>query len=147
MSATNRLSPWVIRCLLLLICGGLASSSVIVISLFNGGEFIRQWRGLLGFFAIGVLVTSILGLPLLFVVDRWVRFRGRYILGGSLYGLIFWLVVDAPISPEDWPAWLNRNFLLHYAIPRATAHVIFGAIFGIAFTLMVWAVERGRRSA
>lgn len=147
MPTTNRLSPWVIRCLLLLLCGGLASSSVVVISLFNGGEFIRQWRGLLGFFAIGVFVTTILGLPLLFVVDRWLKFRGRYVLGRTLYGLIFWLVVDAPIFPKDWPTWFDRNFLLHYAIPRAIAHVVFGAIFGIVFTLMVWAAEGRRRSA
>lgn len=147
MPVANRLSLWVIRCLLLLLCGGLAASSVVVISLFNGGEFIRQWRGLLGFFAIGVLVTAILGLPLLFVVDRWFKFRGRYVLGGALYGLIFWLLVDSPIFPKDWPTWLDRHFLLHYAIPRATAHVIFGTIFGIVFTLMVWTAERRRRGA
>lgn len=148
MPTTSRLSPWVIRCLLLLLCGGIASSSVVVISLFNGGEFIRQWRGLLGFFAIGVFVTAVLGLPLLFVIDRWLSFRGRYVLGGSLYGLIFWLIVDAPIFPSDWPTWFDRSFVLHYAIPRATAHVVFGALFGIVFTLMVWIAEvrrRGRR--
>jgi len=147
MEASNRLSPWVIRCLLLLLCGGVAASSVVVISLFDHGDFIREWRGLLAFFLIGVLVTSILGLPLLFVVDRWMRFRGRYVVGGSLYGLIFWLIVDAPIFPEDWYNWLDWDFFLHYAIPRATAHVLFGAIFGVVFTLMVWSVERRSRAA
>jgi Na+/proline symporter len=145
MSVENRVSPWIIRCLLLLVCGGLASSSVVVISLFDHGEFLTQWRGLLGFFGIGVLVTFVLGLPLLFVADRWFRFRGRYVVAGALYGLIFWLIVDAPIFPKDWPEWFDQEFLLHYAMPRGITHVIFGAVFGLVFTLMVWGVGRKDR--
>lgn len=41
------------------------------------------------FFLIGMIVTTVIGLPLLYLVDRWFHFTGRYIVGGALYGDIF----------------------------------------------------------
>lgn len=142
MSMKQEKTDRMARSSLLPLCGGIAAASLVVMSLWSRDDFWSQWPGMLGFFAIGVLVTAIIGIPLLFLVERWIRLQGRYVVGGALYGLIFWILVDAPIFPRDWPRLLERWFWISYAPPRVAAFVAFGAVFGVIYTALLWLAER-----
>jgi hypothetical protein len=66
-----------------LFCGGIAAAALWVPVLVSDHSELGEWRILGAMFVIGVLVSTVIGLPLLFVVDRWFRFRGRYVVGGG----------------------------------------------------------------
>jgi hypothetical protein len=93
-------------------------------------------------FVLGVLVSAVIGLPLLVVVDRWFRFRGRYVIGGALYGLVFWILLDAPIFPKDWPRLTESWFWLTYAPRRVAVFTVFGSLVGVLYSAVVWVLDR-----
>lgn len=130
------------RAIALLVCGGIAAAALWVPVLVSDHSELGEWRILGAMFVIGVLVSTVIGLPLLFVVDRWFRFRGRYVVGGALYGLMFWILLDAPIFPQDWRRLGESWFWLVFAPRRAAIFVIFGALVGIVYSAVLWILDR-----
>ncbi|UPG87714.1 hypothetical protein L2Y94_10270 [Luteibacter aegosomatis] len=130
------------RQIILLACGGMAAASIALAMIVASGHVAQEWMSLVAFFLIGMIVTTVIGLPLLYVVDRWFHFTGRYIVGGALYGDIFWILLDAPIFPSDWHTFSTRWFWFDYAPPRIALFTTFGAVFGVVYTCVLMVLER-----
>ena len=130
------------RAIALLVCGGIAAAALWVPAVISSHSELGEWRILGAMFVIGLLVTAIIGLPLLYVIDRWLRFRGNYVVGGALYGLIFWILMDAPIFPKDWHRLSESWFWLNFAPRRAATSVVFGALVGMVYSVVIWLLVR-----
>ena len=130
------------RAIALLVCGGIAAAALWVPALISSHSELGEWRILGAMFVIGLLVSAIIGLPLLYVIDRWLRFRGKYVVGGALYGLIFWILMDAPIFPKDWHRLSEAWFWLDFAPRRAATFVAFGALLGVVYSAVIWLLVR-----
>ncbi|WP_331644317.1 hypothetical protein [Luteibacter sp.] len=130
------------RQIALLVIGGLAASLIWIPALISSEAEPGEWWGLLAFFCIGVGVTAFIGLPLLYIVDLWFNFIGRYIVGGALYGLVFWILMDAPIFPKDWNKLVTRWFWLDHAPRRVAIFVAFGIIVGTLYTAILFIIGK-----
>lgn len=133
------------RAITLLLCGGTAATALWVPVLVSSHSELGEWRILGAMFVIGLLVSAIIGLPSLFVVNRWFRFRGKYVVGGALYGLMFWILMDAPIFPEDWHRLSESWFWLDFSPRRAAPFVVYGALVGVVYSAVLWLLERHAR--
>jgi len=130
------------RAIALLFCGGSAAAALFVPILIINRSELSEWRSLGALFVLGVFVSTVIGLPLLVVADRWFRFRGRYVIGGALYGLLFWILLDAPIFPKDWPRLAESWFWLTYAPRRVAVFTVFGSLVGMIYSAIVWVLDR-----
>lgn len=133
------------RAIALLVCGGVAAAALWVPVLISNHSDLGEWRILGAMFVIGMFVSAVIGLPLLLVVDRWFRFRGKYVAGGALYGLVFWILMDAPIFPKDWHRLSESWFWLVFAPRRAAIFVVFGALVGMVYSAVIRLL--GRRAS
>jgi hypothetical protein len=122
----------------------MAAASVALAMTVASGHFLQEWMSMVAFFLIGLIVTAVIGLPLLYVVDRWFNFSGRYVAGGALYGFVFWILLDAPIFPSKWHTLSTKWFWLTYAPPRLTLFVAFGAFFGVVYTFLLLLLNESR---
>jgi hypothetical protein len=127
----------------------MAASLIWIPALISANAEPSEWFGLVYFFLIGVVVSAIIGLPLLFVIDRFLVTTWRYVIGGAAYGLVFWVLMDAPIFPKDWHRLATSTFWLDYAPRRVALWVAFGAIVGALYTGILWCLglfnQRRRR--
>lgn len=146
VSVTGRDNMRLKRQLVLLLCGGMAAASVALAMIVASGHFLQEWMSLVAFFLVGLIVTTVIGLPILYVVDRWFNFRGRYVAGGALYGCIFWILLDAPIFPSKWHTLSTEWFWLTYAPPRLALFVAFGAVFGVVYTFLLLLLNKSEGS-
>lgn len=142
--ATSRIQ----RIVVLLTTGGLAASLIWIPALVSANAEPSEWVGLAYFFLIGVVVSTIIGLPLLFAVDSFLATRWRYVIGGAIYGLVFWILMDAPVFPKDWHLLAHSRFWVEYAPRRVAIWTAFGALVGVIYSGVLWilCVVNARRS-
>ncbi|WP_459747327.1 hypothetical protein [Pseudomonas sp. 3A(2025)] len=90
------------------------------------------------FFAlIGALLSMLVSWPVLWLIERFISTRWRYVLGGGISGVLIWLLFGAQFTPADQAALAKEvgawAFLLHYLI---VPFVLIGLLAGSLCTLL-----------
>ncbi|WP_363800464.1 hypothetical protein ABU614_10215 [Lysobacter firmicutimachus] len=95
-------------------------------------------------FVIGVFLSSVVGLPLVLMIDRFFgAFRWRYVLGGLVCAIVIFILLDAPIMPKDWHLWGDFEFWGRRHVARKL--ILFSAIGLVAggvYSGMVSAINK-----
>jgi len=99
------------------------------------------------FFVIGALLSMVFSWPVLWLVERFITTRWRYVIGGVISSLFIWLMCVAPLllgfnklgeHPAGFPPLFKEG---------AAAFLLIGLIAGLLCTAFNWVFERYRRSA
>jgi hypothetical protein len=99
-------------------------------------------------FFIGSLLSMVVSWPMLWLVERFVTTRWRYVIGGVLSSLFIWLMIAAPSlvpgfytlteHPVEWSPMFWKG---------AASFLLIGLIAGLLCTALNWFFERYRRRA
>lgn len=95
------------------------------------------------FAAVGAVLGVILGCPLVLLLDDalW-KITARYVVAGTLGGIIGWLLLEGAFAGGAWKAiWTNPDFWLQWAPRRLLVFAGIGAASGTLYTLMVHVIE------
>lgn len=118
--------------------------SLGLLPLMLGGEFADSEEPFFIFFTVGALMSAVIGLPLLFVVEKFFSgFWYRYVLGGVLCGLLIFVVVDTPLHPDDWHLWFDSQFWIKRNVGRKLMLFLgVGLAAGCIYTAVVNLIDR-----
>lgn len=96
-------------------------------------------------FLVGAGIAMLVGWPVLWLTDRLLTHRSRYIVGGTVSGFLIWLFLGAP-GLLPLPTGQYMSYLVNQIGPRMLVFVGFGCTSGLLFTgyhaLYMWLVSR-----
>lgn len=84
-------------------------------------------------FLVGAGIAMLVGWPVLWLTDRFLTHRLRYIVGGTVSGFLIWLLLGAP-GLLPLPTGQYMSYLLDQIGPRMLVFVWFGCLSGLLFT-------------
>lgn len=113
------------------ICAGIPLAIVAMLILSDGSS--GHMAALILFFLVGMGIGMLVGWPVLWLTDRLLTHRLRYIVGGTVSGFLIWLLFGAP-GLLPLPTGQYMNYLMDQPGPRMLTFVWFGCASGLLFT-------------
>lgn len=115
------------------VSGGLTAGSVA--ALFYSADSTLQM--FLFFALVGVSLSMLVSWPVLWLMERFVSTRWRYVLGGGISGVLIWMLFGMPLTPAYPAAFVSEvsawNFLLQLLI---VPFVLLGLLAGVICTAL-----------
>lgn len=112
------------------LCGGSSLAVVATWAFASPSEIVPS---LIFSFLVGAGIAMLVGWPVLWLTDRLLTHRLRYIVGGTVSGFLIWLLFGAP-GLLPLPTGQYMNYLVDQLGPRMLTFVWFGCLSGLLFT-------------
>jgi hypothetical protein len=124
------------------LAGGVTLGSAATLFL-SGDE--SSLPGFVLFFLIGALLSMLVSWPVLWLVERFVATRLRYVIGGVISSMLIWLMIAAPLLLPHPAALSERSMELPPMFREgAAAFALSGLIAGILCSAFNWTYDRCR---
>lgn len=124
------------------LCGGVTLAVVATLALGDGSGALASF---IIFFLVGAGLGMAAGWPALWLTERFLTTRWRYVIGGVISGLLIWLLFGAP-GLRPTPVAQNMNFLLYQLQFGVLLFIAMGGASGLLFSAFhgahSWLVRR-----
>ncbi len=121
------------------LCGGIPVAVVITSAIDDGsGTTLTSW---ILFFLVGAGLSMLAGWPVLWLTERFLTTRWRYVIGGVITGLLLWLLFGVP-GLRPTPVAQQMNFLMYQIKYGVLLFVLMGCVSGLLFTGFHWVYSR-----
>lgn len=112
------------------LCGGVTLAVVASMALGDGSETLATF---ILSFLVGAGLSMLAGWPALWLVERFLTTRWRYVIGGLISGLLIWLLFGVP-GLRPTPVAQHMNFLLYQLQYGVLLFIAMGCVSGLLFT-------------
>lgn len=112
------------------LCGGVSLAVAATWAFASPSEIVPSF---IFSFLVGAGIAMLVGWPFLWLTDRLLTHRLRYIVGGTVSGFFIWLLFGAP-GLLPLPTGQYMGYLVDQLGPRMLMFVWFGCASGLLFT-------------